>query len=212
MFLDKSVNPKRSPSLKMKVAREAAHLLYRGIEKEYKQAKLKAAKILRTSLLPSNLQVAIQLDKIAEENEGEARKKQLIHLRKQALELMKLLRAYNPVLVGSAWRGTVHHNSDIDLEVYHQDPQQVLEKIDQNDLKVLRTERVKVTQEGRRKEYFHIYLKMACNETAEVVVRSPEEADQERRCEIYGDEISGLTFTELKKLLEEDPTKRFVPF
>ena len=51
--------------LKQRVAREAANLLYFGAEKEYKQAKNKAAQILGTNFLPSNLEVAVELDKIA---------------------------------------------------------------------------------------------------------------------------------------------------
>ena len=59
--------------LKRKVAREAATLLYFGAEKEYKQAKTRAAQTLGTNFLPSNLEVALELDKMAEENEGENR-------------------------------------------------------------------------------------------------------------------------------------------
>ena len=91
--------------LKCKVAREAATLLYFGAEKEYKQAKEKAAQTLGTHFLPSNLEVALELDKIAEENEGENRKERLIQMRKEALKIMKLLDAYCPVLIGSVWRG-----------------------------------------------------------------------------------------------------------
>lgn len=198
-------------SLKLKVAREAAYLLYRGVEKEYKQAKLRAAQTLGTSSLPSNRQVALQLDKIAEETEGDARRKRLIQMRQQAYELMRILKDYPPVLVGSVWRGTIHHNSDIDLVVYSRDPQDVLKKIKQNNLKILGTECVTVTQRDLKKEYFHIYLELSNNQEGEVIVRSPDEMGQIRICEIFGDRISGLNLGELKKLLEEDPTKRFVP-
>lgn len=58
--------------LKQKIAREAAILLYYGTEKEYKQAKLKAAETFRSRFLPSNLDVALELDNIAEETEGPA--------------------------------------------------------------------------------------------------------------------------------------------
>ena len=82
--------------LKCKVAREAATLLYFGAEKEYKQAKTRAAETLGTHFLPSNLEVALELDKIAEENEGAKRKERLIEMRKEALKIMKLLDAYLP--------------------------------------------------------------------------------------------------------------------
>ena len=58
--------------LRCKIAKEAATLLYFGAEKEYKQAKVKAAKTLGAHFLPTNLEVAVELDKIAEAQEGPA--------------------------------------------------------------------------------------------------------------------------------------------
>ena len=55
------------PRLKKKISKEAATLLYLGIEKEYKQAKVKAAKTFGIRKLPSNLEIALELDKISEE-------------------------------------------------------------------------------------------------------------------------------------------------
>ena len=66
-----------SSSLRKKVAREAASLLYSGVEKEYKQAKLKAARTFGGHFLPTNFEVAMELDKIAEENEGPTRQEHL---------------------------------------------------------------------------------------------------------------------------------------
>ena len=83
--------------LRRKVAREAASLLYSGIEKEYKQAKLKAARTLGVKFVPTNLEVAVELDRIAEEREGAERQERLIRMRKEALQLMSILRAYNPI-------------------------------------------------------------------------------------------------------------------
>lgn len=206
------LSPSNSLSLRKKTAREAGTLLYLGVEKEYKQAKLKAAKTFGVNFLPTNLEVAIEFDKIAEENEGTARKKRLIQMRKQALKLMKILKAYNLVLVGSVWRGTIHHKSDIDIAVYHDEPKDILEVINRNNLKVLRTEWATVTKEGLKKTPFHIYLELPTKEEAEVIVRSVEEAGHKERCEIYGDIITGLNIQELEKLLQENPTKRFVPF
>jgi hypothetical protein len=47
------------------VARVAATLLYFGAGKVYKQAKDKAAQTLGTHILPSNLDFALELDRIA---------------------------------------------------------------------------------------------------------------------------------------------------
>ncbi|MBE0520341.1 nucleotidyltransferase domain-containing protein [Candidatus Bathyarchaeota archaeon] len=198
-------------SLRKKVAREAAHLLYFGVEKEYKQAKLKAAKTFGVHFLPTNLEVVIEFDRIAEEKEGATRKERLIEMRKQALELMRILKPYNPVLIGSVWRGTIHRESDIDITVYSDKPNHVLEVIKQNNLTVMRTEWMTVTKEGLKKTSFHIYLELQTKK-AEIIVRSPEEANHKEKCEIYGDTITGLRIQKLEKILQENPTKRFVPY
>src|SRR4030067_1370149 len=101
-------NLKTKPQeLRRKVAREAAVLLYFGSEKEYKQAKVKAAETLLTHSLPSNREVSLELDKIADENEGAARKQRLFQMRQEAHEIMTAIKACKPVLIGSVWRGTI---------------------------------------------------------------------------------------------------------
>ena len=57
--------------LRRRVAREAALLLYTGQEREFLQAKRRAAEILGVRILPSNREVAEELDRIADEREGE---------------------------------------------------------------------------------------------------------------------------------------------
>jgi predicted nucleotidyltransferase len=101
--------------LRRRVAREAALLLYSSQEKEYKQAKHKAAETLKTRILPSNREVAEELDRIAGERECTTRKKLLLRMRREAQEIMDALKDYSPRLVGSVWRGTARQNSDIDL-------------------------------------------------------------------------------------------------
>jgi predicted nucleotidyltransferase len=194
-----------------KVTREAATLLYYGAEKEYKQAKLKAAKTFGFHFLPTNLEVAMELDKIAEENEGPARQERLIRMRKEALRIMKILTTYEPILVGSVWRGTIHHGSDIDIIVHHDEPEDVLKTLEQNGLKIAQTEQATVTKHGKKKGSLHIHLESPIKERVEVIVHSPEEACLKEKCEIYGDDISGLRIHELERTLKEDPTKRFVP-
>lgn len=206
------MNVNNFASLRRKVAKEAASLLYFGVEKEYKQAKLKAATTFGVHFLPSNLEVAIEFDKIVEESEGAARQKRLIRMRKKALRLMRILEEYGPVLIGSVWRGTIHRESDIDIVVYHDEPDEVLKLIKQNHLKVMQTERITVTKQGLKKSSFHIYLESPTKEKAEIVVRSLEELGSEGKCEIYGDTASGLHIQELEKVLEENPTQRCVPF
>jgi predicted nucleotidyltransferase len=199
-------------SVRRKIAREAANLLYSGFEKEYKQAKIKAAKTFGVHLLPTNLEVAIELDRVAAENEGSSRMDRLIQMREEALVLMQILKEHKPVLIGSVWRGTIHHNSDIDIIVYHDHPDEVLKLLRHNNVKIMQTERVAVTKKGKRNVSFHIHVECSAGEKAEIKVSGTEEAAVKAKCEIYGDLIVGLRIEELMKTLKENPVQRFVPF
>ena len=198
-------------SSRKKVAIEAATLLYDGVEKEYKQAKVKAAKTFGLHYMPTNLEVALEIDRIAEEKEGPAREERLIRMRKEALRIMRIVEKYDPILVGSVWRGTIHHDSDLDIIVHHEGPQEVLRTLEQTGLKIERTEWVSVTKQGKKKSSFHIHALSPIKEEVEIIVHSPEEACIKVPCEIYGDEISGLRSDELETVLKQNPTKRFLP-
>lgn len=197
--------------LKHRVAREAAILLYFGSEKEYKQAKDKAAKTLGTHFLPSNLEVAIELDKIAEENEGPKRKERLIEMRKNALLIMKLLSGFCPVLIGSVWRGTIKQGSDIDIAVYADEPLEVLSNLKNGGVRISSTGWTTVNKNGATMASFHIYAHTLERYGVEIVVRSMDEFGKKRKCETFGDEMRGLNTKELEKVLETHPTKQFIP-
>jgi len=200
-----------SARIRRKVAREAATLLYFGLEKEYKQAKLKATEILGSHVLPTNLEVALELDSVAEENEGPSRNQRLIRMRMEALKTMVILKAYRPVLIGSVWRGTVRRGSDIDLSVYHDNPEEIVDLLKASNVKIVREMQTNVNKHGRNLFSFHIYVEAETGDRMEIVVRASEEAEERRRCETFGDYIKGLRIQELEKILEQNPAKRFIP-
>ena len=196
--------------LRRRVAREAAFLLYQGVVEEYKQAKEIAAKNLGVKSLPSNFEVALELDEIAEELEGDQRRKQLSEMRRTALELMEHLNDLHPRLIGSVWRGTVNRSSDIDIVIYTRDKGDVVERLRglgeiQNEKKDL------VVKSGTLNISEHLHLRTNTGYYAEIIVRSPEEIGKTEFCDIYGDQKTGLSTAQLRKVLEEDPLRRFVP-
>jgi len=201
----------QSTALRKKVARETAFLLYTSQEKEYKQAKKRAAQTLGVHALPSNLEVVEELDKISEEKEGSSRLDRLIQMRREALEIMEALKDFHPRLVGSVWRGTIHKNSDIDITSFSNNPEAVCSELQKRNFKVTRTEWCSVTKQGEKEASFHIHVLLSSNNEAEVVVRSPEKMDAQERCETYGDTVTGLNYPQLKKILTEKPLQRFVP-
>jgi predicted nucleotidyltransferase len=131
-------------------------------------------------------------------------------MRRDALKLMKILKTYNPILIGSVWRGTTHHESDIDIVAYHDEPNDVLKTLEQNNVKILKVEWTTVTKRGLKKTSFHIYLESPTKEKVEIIVRSSEENLRKEKCEIYGDKITGLCAKELEKMLNENPSQRFI--
>ncbi len=197
--------------LKHRVIREAATLLYFGAEKEYKQAKQKAAQTFGAHFLPSNLEVALELDRIAEENEGASRKERLIQMRREALQVMRLLAGFCPVLIGSVWRGTIKQGSDIDIAVYTDDPEQILSSLKTGSVKISKTAWTNVNKKGATFESFHIYAETPSKHGLEIVARSKEEIGKKRRCETFGDELKGLNIKDLEKVLETNPTQQFIP-
>lgn len=197
--------------LKKRIVREAANLLYFGVEKEFKQAKQQAAKTAGSHFLPSNFEVAIELDKLSEEHEGVKREDRLIEMRKDALKVMKLLSPFCPVLIGSVWRGTIRQGSDIDISVFTDEPNEISTALKGGSIKVIKEIWVRVNKYGTTVESFHIYAQTHLNYNLEIVVRSRDEGKKKRRCETFGDEIKGLTIKELEKTLLKNPTQKYIP-
>jgi predicted nucleotidyltransferase len=192
------------------VAREAARLLYTGAAEEYKQAKEQAARNLGVNAKPSNHEVALELDLLADQREGEERKRLLVTMRDHALALMRLLSEYDPVLTGSVWRGTARRGSDVDINVYSSNPGEVESKLRSAGYSVVESKEEVFTQRGRTMRSTHVFVVL--NEAkGEVVVRPPEERGEAERCEIYGDVKKGLRLAELEKLMKTDPLRKFVP-
>jgi predicted nucleotidyltransferase len=192
------------------VARLAARIMYDRKVKEYKDAKEMAAASLGSKALPSNYEVAVELDALTDRLEGDARQNRLMEMREAALQVMKTLTRYKPRLMGSVWRGTARLGSDIDVIVYGD--QDAVEHDLSQSYTVTGRETQRFTLEGLPRSTTHIRLTVMGYE-AEVVVRSPRdiEAYGDDRCEIYGDARRGLGVDDLEKLMRVDPLRRFVP-
>jgi predicted nucleotidyltransferase len=201
----------KSHELKQKVAREAAVLLYFASEKEYKQAKLKAAGNLGAHFLPSNREVALELNSIADENEGTTRKQRLVQMRQEAHKIMTLMKAYDPVLIGSVWRGTIRRGSDIDIALFHDQPDEIVNILAKSKVEIVKTEWTSVTKQGKTETSFHILLETTMKNKVELVVRNRDESERKRKCEIFGDEVTGLNLKEIAEVLIENPTVQFLP-
>ena len=205
------MNARGLTSLKQRVAREAAVLLYTSQEKEYKQAKQRAAQNLGVRVLPSNSEIAKELDSLADEIEGSARQERLLQMRREALQIMKALKNFHPKLIGSVWRGTAHKDSDIDIVTFSSQPTNILQKLEHEGFEATKTEWQSAPKLDKKEKSFHIYLKLPSGNEAEVVVRSLETINQKQKCEIYGDTVTGLNIIQLERLIRENPLQKFTP-
>ncbi len=193
------------------VAREAARLLYMGASEEYIHAKERAARSLGVETMPSNHEVAIELDILADEIEGKTRAELIIKMRDLALGLMRVLSDVRPVLRGSVWRGTARKGSDIDIDVYSNDPVEVKRLLEDSGYSVTGfKENVAVSRRVMSRS-IHIQVRLEDDIEGEVVVRPVEEHGLEVRCEVYGDVKKGLRLPELEKLMNTDSLRKFVP-
>ena len=185
------------------VAREAARLLYKGIAEEYITAKSIAASNLGVHANPSNFEVAEELDRLTDELEGRDREIRLEEMRQTAREVMNTLQEFQPRLIGSVWRGTARWDSDVDVIVFSSSPREVEDKLQL--YKVL--EKGEVIFKGGVRAY---RFKLSSEYPLEVIVRRPDEYHPER-CDIYGDLKTGLTLSELERLLQGNPQRKFIP-
>ncbi len=193
------------------VARQAAMLLYEGVASEYKEAKEVAAENLGINTMPSNYEVAMELRKYAEEVEGAAFAERLRLMREDALEVMKALSAFAPRLVGSVWRGVLTPRSDIDIEVYTEDLNTVISKLEGVVSKVLSWEEINLPEQTRLGSLYRIRAKSKRGYDLEILVKEPGMLKKPARCEIFGDLKKGLNINELEELLMKEPEGLRVP-
>lgn len=194
-----------------RVADEAALLLYSRQEKEYKQAKHRAAKTLGVRVLPSNAEVAEALDRIAEEREGKEREERLVSMRREALEVMKLLRNTCPVLTGSVWRGTARRGSDIDIVTFGDRPENLKRELEKANYKLINIEWQNVTKQGKKLQTYHIHVMLPSDNEMEIIMHGSERKNVKEPCEIYGDVQTGLNIQQLEQVLKTNPTRKFTP-
>ncbi len=192
------------------VAREAARLLYCGIVDEYKRAKLSAAKSLYINILPSNYDIAMELDRLVEQIEGKERQKLILRLRKEAFELMTYLSPFQTRLIGSVWRGTARKGSDIDIQVYASSTDEVQRKLGEK-FQITKSEWTSKTSKGETSRFCHIFIRLQTGDEAEISVKNLADAHEVEKDSVYGDNIAGLSTQELQSILRRNPIHTFVP-
>lgn len=151
------------------IAAEAARLMYEEGVKQYFTAKRLASKRMfgrvggrrmryRPQDLPSNGEIRDALLILAEYAEGDGRTRRLFAMRVVALRAMRALEGFSPRLIGSVSTGHIRRGSDIDLHVFTDDEDALIDH-----LKTLgwrwETERVTILKFGEIREYLHVHVR-----------------------------------------------------
>ncbi|MCS7126618.1 MAG: hypothetical protein NZ929_06905 [Aigarchaeota archaeon] len=206
----------RLPRVKKKplreiVAEHAARILYSRRTEEYIEAKKLAAQELGVKVLPKNIDIALKLLEVALENEGEEYWERLKNMRAQALELMEILEEFNPRVVGSVWRGVVKPDSDIDIELDCEDLDSVIMKLQEKKFVVKELVKVDLPEPLREGSLVKIKTETRDGYQVEIILKEHHAYLNPSRCDIYGDLKKGLTLTELKRIMKDEPTRLFIP-
>ena len=143
--------------------------------------------------------------------EGDGYWRRLREMRSEALELMEALGEFKPRLVGSVWRGIVKPGSDIDVEVDYADPEPIRRRLLEAGYRVLGEGAVEVPEPLRQGSLWRIRVETRSGRAAEVILKEHEWYLNPARCDIFGDPKKGLNPVELRKILEEEPDKLFIP-
>ena len=116
---------RRESNLRLQIAHLAARLMAEDGGLDYGAAKTKAARqagLADTHLLPDNREIEAALREYQELYQGEEHPQHLRRLREVAVKVMRDFADFRPVLVGSVLSGTAGQHSDVNLQLFTDDP------------------------------------------------------------------------------------------
>ena len=190
----------------MRVAWEAARLMYEREETEYLRAKLKAARRIargdfKPSDLPSNREIREQIQAWARLHEGDRRTENLRDMRLEALRMMRTLRLFRPRLIGSTLTGHVRQGSDIDIHVFSDSVEAVAAVLDDEGVSY-EVERKRVRKQGEEHVFVHIHI--TDRFPFELTIYASNMAHFVFKSSITGKAIERASIAELEKLLTKE--------
>jgi hypothetical protein len=204
--------PRRRSRLRLKIAREAARLMYEEGIGQYFDAKHMAAKRIlgrsqskklryRPHDLPSNGEIKEALLELVQFAEGKNRVRRLFAMRMVALESMIDLMEFEPRLIGSVANGGIRRGSDIDLHLFVED----IEQLEEHLLCLgwdFGTEEVTILKNGEYRDYIHIYVDRGF--PVEMSVYPPRELRITTRASTHGKPIDRVGYARLKALIQRE--------
>lgn len=180
--------------------------MYFREETEYYRAKTKAARRvsrgeMRPGDLPTNREIREQIEAVARAFEGERRTLRLGEMRLEALRMMKILKEYQPHLVGSVLTGHIRRGSDIDIHVFSNSIEAIRSTLEEAGLPhdVVRKRVVK-----HREEKTFVHFHVTGQFEFELTVYPPEMVNRPPVSSITGRPMERATIAELERLITRE--------
>lgn len=168
------------------LAIDAALLMYVEKIKDYKLAKLTAAKKYHTKYLPTNDEISEQVDFFIKMNENyDSKLDKLQQMRNDAFDLMLILYEFTPKLIGSVFYGDITLGSDIDISVFYDDVNDILDVLYSEDI---------IYSHSANEDYTFLGINLKSGESIELILCSSELTDVSPKL-ITGWDIYGLAQT-----------------
>ena len=183
-------------------------MMYQRQESEYFRAKIKAAKRIcnqwvKPGELPSNTEIRDQIQLLARMYEGDSRTANLRDMRLDALRMMRILRRFRPRLIGSVWTGHIRSGSDIDIHVFSDSLEAVVNELEYEGLR-FDPQRKRVRKGGEETIYTHIHVQDRYN--FELTLYPANKVHYVFKSSITGKPIERASIGELERfLLQEYP-------
>lgn len=200
---------KGTDKVRLGIAREAARIMYEEGVKEYRDAKRKAAKAFGPekalslgSHLPSNAEIHEELTRLVRIYEGDAQPARLLRMRLQALAWLELFGPFRPYLVGSVLTGTVREQSDIDIHLFAESPEEVELFLEERNIP-FEPETVTIRYGNEFHDYYHLYLEDE-GVVIDCTVYDPAERHRKPKSSITGRPMERADAARLRKLVGSD--------
>lgn len=202
---------KREDKIRLSIAREAARIMYEEGVKEYRDAKRKAAKAFGPekalslgSHLPSNAEIHEELSILVRMHEGDVQPGRLLRMRLLALSWLELFEPFRPYLVGSVLTGTVREESDIDIHLFADSPEEVERFLEERDIPY-DPETVSIRYGSEFHDYYHLYLEED-GTAIDCTVYEPSERHRRPKSSITGRPMERADAARLRALIAgEEP-------
>jgi hypothetical protein len=126
-----------NPRIRLQIAQEAARILAREGVHDLAFAKRKAASrlgISETVCLPRNEEIEAALLEHHRLFRAETQPQHIARLRRLALEAMRFLSDFSPLLTGGVWDGTGGDHAPIHLHVFTDSPEDLMQKLMSRDI------------------------------------------------------------------------------